>query len=72
MPKAKQTAAMSGAGFMRLVKNVGDSISKVAGKKSETDAVREDKGRMGLTYSVCRLISGLKIAKWSMKFWSII
>ncbi len=30
---------MSGAGFMRLVKNVGDSIYKVAGKKSDADVV---------------------------------
>ena len=31
---------MSGAGFMRLVKNVGDSINKIAGKRSDTDNVR--------------------------------
>lgn len=57
MPKAKQTAAMSGAGFMRLVKNVGDSISKVAGKKNETDAVR-DKGNGwdGLSYSIISIV----------------
>ena len=39
LPKAKETAAMSGAGFMRLVKNVGESISKMAGKKSDSDKV---------------------------------
>ena len=30
---------MSGAGLMRLVKNVGESISKVAGKKGDSDTV---------------------------------
>lgn len=39
LPKASDTAAMSGAGFMRLVKSVGESISKIAGKKSDSDAV---------------------------------
>ena len=40
LPKSSDTAALSGAGFMRLVKNVGDSFSKIAGKKAETDSVR--------------------------------
>ena len=40
LPKATETTALSGAGFMRLVKNVGQSISKIASKKSETDSVR--------------------------------
>ena len=40
LPKAKDTAAMSGAGFMRLMKNVGESFSKMATKKTETDSVR--------------------------------
>lgn len=39
LPKASDTSALSGAGFMRLVKNVGDSISKIATKKAETDSV---------------------------------
>ena len=39
LPKATDTSAFSGAGFMRLVKNVGDSISKIGGKKSDTDRV---------------------------------
>ena len=39
LPKATETTALSGAGFMRLVKNVGQSISKIASKKSETDSV---------------------------------
>lgn len=30
---------MSGAGFMRLVKNVGDSFSKIGGKKGDVDTV---------------------------------
>lgn len=38
LPKATETTALSGAGFMRLVKNVGQSISKIASKKSETDS----------------------------------
>lgn len=38
LPKAKETAAMSGAGFMRLMKNVGESFSKMTGKKTETDS----------------------------------
>ena len=37
LPKAKDTSAVSGAGFMRLVKNVGDSIVKITGKKPEVD-----------------------------------
>lgn len=41
LPKAKETGAMTSAGFMRLVRNVGDSIAKIAGKKSESDTVRE-------------------------------
>ena len=40
LPKASDTAALSGAGLMRLVKNVGESFSKIAGKKAETDSVR--------------------------------
>ena len=32
---------MSGAGLMRLVRNVGDSIVKITGKKQEVDEVRE-------------------------------
>ena len=40
LPKAKETSAVSGAGFMRLVKNVGDSISKMTSKMSESDEVR--------------------------------
>lgn len=40
LPKATETTALSGAGFMRLVKNVGQSISKIASKKNETDSVR--------------------------------
>ena len=39
LPKAKETSAVSGAGFMRLVKNVGDSISKMTSKMSESDEV---------------------------------
>ena len=39
LPKATDTSAFSGAGFLRLVKNVGDSISKIGGKKSDTDRV---------------------------------
>ena len=39
LPKATETTALSGAGFMRLVKNVGQSISKIGSKKSETDSV---------------------------------
>lgn len=39
LPKASDTAALSGAGFMRLMKNVGESFSKIAGKKAETDSV---------------------------------
>ena len=39
LPKASDTAALSGAGFMRLVKSVGESISKIAGKKSDSDTV---------------------------------
>ena len=31
---------MSGAGFMRLVRNVGDSLVKITGKKPEVDEVR--------------------------------
>jgi sorting nexin-1/2 len=38
LPKATETTALSGAGFMRLVKNVGQSISKITSKKSETDS----------------------------------
>ena len=37
--KASETSALSGAGFMRLMKNVGDSIVKIASKKSESDSV---------------------------------
>lgn len=39
LPKAKETSAVSGAGFMRLVRNVGDSISKMTSKMSESDEV---------------------------------
>ena len=39
LPKSSDTSALSGAGFMRLVKNVGDSISKIAGKKADSDSV---------------------------------
>ena len=39
LPKAKETSAMSGAGFMRLVKNVGDSFTKMAGRKGDVDTV---------------------------------
>lgn len=38
LPKSSDTSALSGAGFMRLVKNVGESFSKIAGKKAETDS----------------------------------
>lgn len=43
LPKAKETSAVSGAGFMRLVKNVGDSISKMTSKMSESDEWFEEK-----------------------------
>lgn len=39
LPKATDTGAFSTAGLMRLVKNVGDSISKIAGKKGDPDGV---------------------------------
>ena len=39
MPKAKGTAALSGAGFMRLVKNVGEAVSKMTSKMEESDQV---------------------------------
>jgi sorting nexin-1/2 len=45
LPKAKETAAMSGAGFMRLVKNVGMSISKISGKKTDIDSWFDDRLR---------------------------
>ena len=39
LPKSKDTSAMSGAGVMRLFKNVGDAVKSVAMKRSETDQV---------------------------------
>ena len=41
LPKASDTSAVSGAGFMRLVKSVGESISKIASKKSDSDTVSQ-------------------------------
>ncbi|XP_003386746.1 PREDICTED: sorting nexin-2-like isoform X1 [Amphimedon queenslandica] len=43
LPKAKDTSAMSGAGLMRLVKNVGDTFSKIAGKKGDVDSWFDDR-----------------------------
>ncbi|XP_062516302.1 sorting nexin-2-like [Corticium candelabrum] len=43
MPKAKGTAALSGAGFMRLVKNVGEAVSKMTSKMEESDQWFEEK-----------------------------
>jgi sorting nexin-1/2 len=43
LPKAKGTSALSGAGFMRLVKNVGDAVSKMTSKMEESDHWFEEK-----------------------------
>lgn len=42
LPKASDTAAFSGAGFMRLMKNVGDSFAKISGKKADVDSWFEE------------------------------
>ena len=48
LPKSKDTSAMSGAGFMRLVKGLGDAVKSAASKKTESDQWFEKK--------ICHLI----------------
>lgn len=50
LPKASDTSAVSGAGFMRLMKSVGESISKMGSKKSDSDAVSQ------IHVHVCKII----------------
>ncbi len=69
---------MSGAGFMRLVKNVGDSISKIAGKKTETDSVSGNDLKLqgGILYSILLIPSlppsGLKSNSKITSSWTCI
>ena len=67
LPKAKDTSAVSGAGFMRLVKNVGDSISKIAGKKSDGDTVSWSVSSSSYTSPPLLLCSGLRRESLSMR-----
>lgn len=39
LPKANNTSALSGAGMMKIFKNVTDSVSKISIKMEETDQV---------------------------------
>jgi sorting nexin-1/2 len=39
LPKATNTSALSGAGMLKMFKNVTDSVSKIAIKMDETDQV---------------------------------
>ena len=43
LPKATNTSALSGAGMLKMFKNVTDSVSKIAIKMEETDQVIENK-----------------------------
>ena len=66
---------MSGAGFMRLVKNVGESISKMAGKKSDSDKVTYRKNSPPVIHLLLLYLSyfsGLMIVNRNMMYWNII
>jgi sorting nexin-1/2 len=39
LPKASNTSALSGAGMLKMFKNVTESVSKIAVKMEETDQV---------------------------------
>ena len=39
LPKASNTSALSGAGMLKMFKNVTDSVTKIASKMDETDQV---------------------------------
>lgn len=45
LPKATNTSALSGAGMLKMFKNVTDSVSKIAIKMEETDQWFEEKTR---------------------------
>ncbi len=57
MPKASDTAAFSGAGFMRLMKNVGDSFAKISTKKADVDAVSSPRSYMYIAITSESLIA---------------
>ncbi|XP_065837190.1 sorting nexin-2-like [Oscarella lobularis] len=61
LPKAKGTSALSGAGFMRLVKNVGDAVSKMTSKMEESDSWFEEKQQQldALDGHLKKLITGI-------------
>jgi sorting nexin-1/2 len=40
LPKATNTSALSGAGMLKMFKNVTDSVSKISIKMEETDQVK--------------------------------
>ncbi len=61
---------MSGAGFMRMVKNVGDSISKIGGKKTDTDSVSEETSKLHPTVHLSfPPPSGLRNRSRTMSSW---
>ena len=45
LPKASNTSALSGAGMMKMFKNVTESVSKISLKMEETDQWFEEKSR---------------------------
>lgn len=72
LPKSVNTAALSGAGVMRLFNKVGETVNKITYKMDENDSVRVHginygflhwRSNLGLVYSGSRIkLSKLKIS----------